>query len=89
MQMNTTSRPFRRHDLNALLPLLVSGVKAGHFAAQNEIARSFGVDRATSHRWQRAAVERGLITEAEWFFGLCRGRAARILPGASLTQLAA
>lgn len=64
-----TDRPnktFRRHNLDAVLPLLLRRVRAFKFTSHRDIAAAFSVDKATASRWKAKAIQRGLIGEREW-----------------------
>lgn len=57
---------------------MINRVRAGEFATQDEIARAYGVNKATISRWKTKAVGAGMIAEAE--FGVCLREARRGRP---------
>jgi hypothetical protein len=72
-------RTFARHDLDALLPHVVRRVHAAEFTSQADMARSYGIDRATTTKWKKRALRMGLTDAHYWDRGLTLGRLAHAL----------
>lgn len=72
--INTSSRTFTRHDLKAILPAVVRRIHAAEFSSQSDMARAYGVDKATTTRWKRIAFAMGLTDDRAWRCGLLLGR---------------
>ena len=70
------------HDLAAVLPQLITRLRAAHFATQEEIANAYGIDHSSVTRWKSEAFKRGLIDPREWRRAICTGRLARELRAA-------
>jgi hypothetical protein len=67
-------RTFKRHDLDALLPVVVQRVHAAEFVSQPDIARAYRVYKSTVTRWKQLALSRGLTNNHDWSMGLLLGR---------------
>jgi hypothetical protein len=62
---------------------MITRVRSGEFATQDEIANAYGVNKATISRWKVKGIDAGLIKDAD--FGACLREARRARTSAPKT----
>ena len=72
-------RAFKRHDLHAVLPAVCRRVHAAEFTSQTDMAKAYGIDKATATRWKKRALSMGLTDHRAWRCGLLLGHMNRAL----------
>jgi hypothetical protein len=72
-------RAFVRYDLDKFLPHVARRVLAAEFTSQSDMARAYGINKATTTKWKKRAVRMGLTDARCWDRGLTLGRLAHEL----------
>lgn len=71
----------KRHNLKSILPTVVRRVHAAEFASQAQMAREYGIDKATATKWKRRAIALGLSDDRAWQRGFILGQVSVMLGG--------